>query len=152
MDRQKIFYKSLSEINFLASILASTCPRSDTVTIGLTELMINAVEHGNLNISYDEKSMLITDNEWEDEVSRRLALSSNKNKQVLIEIFRNDHEITFTIADQGNGFDWQYYLTTSKKRILDNHGRGIAVANLISFDHIHYLESGNKVCATVSLK
>lgn len=151
MDRQKIFYKSLSEINSLASILASTCPRSDKIAIGLTELMINAVEHGNLNISYDEKSMLITDNEWEDEVSRRLELSANKNKQVLIEIFRNNHEITFTIADQGNGFDWQYYLTTSKKRILDNHGRGIAVANLISFDHIHYLESGNKVCATVSL-
>ena len=151
MDSQRFYYNSLSDINSLASILANTCPRSDKVTIGLTELMINAVEHGNLNIGYHEKSLLITDNVWETEISRRLSLPINKNKQVLIEIFRNDYEIKFTIADQGNGFDWQYYLTTSSKRIMDNHGRGIALANLISFDHIYYLESGNKVCATVTL-
>ena len=151
MERQRFYYKSINEINSLAIMLANTCPRSNKVTIGLTELMINAVEHGNLNISYDEKSMLIIDNSWEDEVTRRMSLAINKNKQVLIEILRNDHEITFTIADQGHGFDWQYYLATSKKRIMDNHGRGIALANLLSFDHINYLESGNKVCATVSL-
>jgi anti-sigma regulatory factor (Ser/Thr protein kinase) len=40
-------------------MLNIAAPDPSRVVLGLTELMLNAVEHGNLSISYDEKSRLI---------------------------------------------------------------------------------------------
>lgn len=151
MDKGVFSFKSLNEGRKLAAILANACPNSDVVVLGLTELMINAVEHGNLGISYNEKSILNANNNWENEVKRRLSLPQNRDKTVSIEFCRNKNEITFLIMDQGTGFDWKQYLEMSPDRIHDTHGRGIAMANLISFDQIDYLESGNKVCVKVSL-
>jgi len=151
MKKGEFRFQSLNEGRNLAAILSNACPNSDEVVLGLTELMINAVEHGNLGIGYDEKTRLNANNEWEKEVSRRLALPLNKDKYVSIEFSRDINEIKFLIADQGRGFDWEQYMEISPKRIFDNHGRGIAMANLISFDQLEYLETGNKVSVTVSL-
>jgi CheY-like chemotaxis protein len=151
MDKGVFSFKSLYEGRKLAAILANACPNSDVVVLGLTELMINAVEHGNLGIGYDEKSTLNATNDWENEVQRRLSLPQNKDKTVSIEFCRNRNEITFLIMDQGAGFDWEQYMEVSPERVFDTHGRGIALANKISFDQIKYLESGNKVCVKVSL-
>jgi len=152
MKKGEFRFKSLNEGRNLAAILSNACPNSDEVVLGLTELMINAVEHGNLGIGYDEKTKLNANNQWEKEVSRRLALPLNKDKYVSIEFSRNINEIKFLIADQGRGFDWEQYMEISPNRIFDNHGRGIAMANLISFDQLEYLDTGNKVSVTVSLQ
>lgn len=151
MDNGVFRFKSLDEGRSLAAILANACPNSDDVILGLTELMINAVEHGNLGIGYEEKSRLNASDEWEGEVKRRLASPLNQDKSVSIEFSRNNDEITFLIVDQGEGFDWGQYMEISPKRVFDSHGRGIAMANLISFDQIEYLGAGNRVCVTVSL-
>jgi anti-sigma regulatory factor (Ser/Thr protein kinase) len=151
MKKGEFRFRSLNEGRNLAAILSNACPNSDEVVLGLTELMINAVEHGNLGIGYDEKTRLNANNEWEKEVSRRLNLPPNKDKYVSIEFSRNANEIKFLIADQGRGFDWEQYMEISPKRIFDSHGRGIAIANLVSFDQLEYLETGNKVSVTVSL-
>ena len=151
LDKALFSFKSIDEGRKLAYLLANACPCPDDVILGLTELMINAVEHGNLGISYDEKSMLNASNEWESEVEKRLALPANKYKYVSIEFRRDEDEISFLIVDQGEGFDWEQYMEISSSRLFDSHGRGIAMANLISFDQIEYLEKGNKVCVTVSL-
>ncbi len=152
MKKGEFRFKSLNEGRNLAAVLSNACPNSDEVVLGLTELMINAVEHGNLGIGYNEKTKLNANNEWEKEVSRRLALPLNKDKYVSIEFSRDMNEIKFLIADQGRGFDWEQYMEISPSRIFDNHGRGIAMANLISFDQLEYLETGNKVSVTVSLQ
>ena len=49
------------------------------------------------------------------------------------------------IADQGQGFDWRNYLELSPERATHNHGRGIAIACLQSFDHVEYIAPGNRV-------
>ena len=35
------------------------------------------------------------------------------------------------------------------ERAFDSHGRGIAMANSISFDRIEYRGTGNKVCVAI---
>lgn len=151
MDHAIFRFKSLNEGKNLAVLLANACPNTDDVTLGLTELMINAVEHGNLGIGYEEKSRLNMNDDWEREISRRLTLPTNKDKFVSIEFRRTDKAITFLIADQGKGFDWVEYMEMSPMRVFDSHGRGIAMANSISFDNIEYLGSGNEVSVTVLL-
>ncbi len=150
MNKGEFRFKSLNEARCLSALLAKACPESDSVVFVLTELMINAVEHGNLAISYQEKSRLIAEEKWEAEVLHRLTLPENMDKHVTIEFTRDENEITFLITDQGAGFDWQEYMEVSPKRAFDSHGRGIATANSISLNQIKYLEKGNKVRVTVS--
>lgn len=151
MDNGVFSFKTLDEARGLSSLLAKTCPEADSVVFILTELMINAVEHGNLGISYSEKSKLISDEKWEDEVTQRLNLPENVDKYVTIEFDRrSSEEIVFLITDQGAGFDWQQYMEVSPNRAFDSHGRGIAMANSLSLNHIEYLNSGNRVRVTVS--
>lgn len=151
METGKFCFKSLSDGREIAALLANACPEPDNVVLGLTELMINAVEHGNLGIGYEDKTRLNAAGEWENEIERRLALPVNRNKHVTIEFNRNHKEITFLITDQGDGFDWKPYMEISPERASDSHGRGIAMAKLISFNKIEYLGSGNKVRVTLPM-
>ena len=152
MQEGKFSFKTLGDGRNLAVLLANACPEPDNVVLGLTELMINAVEHGNLGIGYDEKTNLNATGEWENEISRRLTLSSNRDKHVTIEFTRNQKEIVFLITDEGCGFDWRKYMEISPERASHSHGRGIAMAKLISFDQIKYLGSGNTVRVTINKK
>ena len=149
MNRGRFTYRTLEEGRSLAALLAHVCDDPDHVVLGLTELMVNAVEHGNLGIGYDEKSRLNACGGWEAEIVSRLNRPEHTNKRVIVEFERSENTVVFAILDEGDGFEWQKYIEISPDRALDSHGRGIAVANSVSFDRIEYQGSGNQVCVTV---
>jgi len=140
-------FKTIGDVHSIATLVASACPSSERSLTGLFELMLNAIEHGNLGIGYDTKSELNKEGNWEDEVKRRQALDSNKNKFAQIHFKRKKDHIEITINDNGAGFDWKSYMDFDVKRLLDSHGRGVAIANNISFDRIEFNSIGNEVCA-----
>lgn len=143
--------RTLQQATALATLLSQTCPDPERQVIGLGELLVNAVEHGNLGISYEEKSRFKAGAEWWQEVERRLELPEHREKFVDVTFARSPAEIAITIADQGPGFDWERYLTVSPERVFDSHGRGIAMANLLSFSRLEYHPPGNRVTAHVAL-
>jgi len=145
-------YRTIEEAGALATLLSQACPDSEKTVIGLGELLINAVEHGNLGITYEEKSALLAAQGWTEEVERRLASPEHRGKQVEVDYRRAPERIVITITDRGPGFDWQRFLTVSPERIFHAHGRGIAMANLMSFDRLEYVAPGNRVIATVELE
>jgi anti-sigma regulatory factor (Ser/Thr protein kinase) len=149
MDKGSFSFRTLEEARSLAALLANACVDPNLVVLGLTELMINAVEHGNLGIGYEEKSRLNALGKWESEIIYRLNQPEYMHKQVTVEFERRENSIIFAILDQGPGFEWRNYLEISPERALDSHGRGIAMANLISFDSIEFRGNGNEVCVTV---
>lgn len=143
-------FRTLDDVHAIAMLVTSACPASDRSMAGLFELMVNAVEHGNLGIGYDTKSRLNKSGQWADEVERRQSLECNQDKYAQINFLRKKDHIEITISDRGKGFDWQSYMDFSIKRILDDHGRGIAIANNISFDHLEYNDAGTEVHATLN--
>lgn len=145
-------FRTITEAKQLASFLSSACPKPHAVVIGLSELLINAVEHGNLGFSYAEKSRLLTAQEWGQAITERLADPNFEQKHVVVEFKRDDDSLRFTITDEGNGFDWKPYLKLDPARAFDAHGRGIAMAAMLSFTKIEYRGKGNEVTATVKLK
>lgn len=151
MREARFRYRTLTEARGLAALLANACPHAEAVVMGLAELMINAVEHGNLGISYAEKSALNETGGWEAEVERRLARADQAERFVEVEMIRDDQEIRVVITDQGAGFDWSDFLSLSPERAMDNHGRGIAMAGLLSFSRIEYRGRGNEVVAAIAL-
>jgi DNA-binding response OmpR family regulator/anti-sigma regulatory factor (Ser/Thr protein kinase) len=143
--------RTIDEVHALAPLLARLFPDPGRVNLGIIELLINAVEHGNLGINYGEKTRLVLDDNWRAEVERRLAMSEYADKRVYVHFLRDPHNVRLSIRDQGAGFDWRKYLSISADRALDPHGRGIAMSRMISFDNIEYVGNGNQVDATISL-
>lgn len=148
----KFEYSTIREAAELSTLLAWAFPDPESQVIGLSELLINAVEHGNLGIGYEEKSRLNAHGQLEQEIDRRMALDENRNKSVEVELVREDDQIRVTIVDQGTGFDWSKFLTIDPRRAFDTHGRGIAMAKMLAFDELEYRGRGNEVVATVQLK
>jgi CheY-like chemotaxis protein len=144
-------FSSLADIDVLVPILAAMCPQPEVVAPGLADLMVNAVEHGNLAISYAEKSRLKWQGAWEKEIERRLQLPEFRERRASIRAERLATSIRFTVTDQGAGFDWQNYLAFDPARAFDPNGRGIALARQSNFASIEYQGRGNVVVATVSL-
>lgn len=146
-------FRTLEETRNLALIISKMAPEPTILVSGLTELMINAVEHGNLGITYEEKSLLSeSGGDWYLEVERRLALEENLNKNAIIAIEKDEAEIRFRITDQGSGFDWEPYLDIDVDRADHSHGRGIAMSRLMSFSKVEFQGKGNDVIAVFSLE
>lgn len=143
-------FNTLEEARKLSTSLAKVCPDPKRSVFGLWELLLNAIEHGNLGISYEGKTALNASNEWTNEILRRQELPDNKAKKVTVSFENLENEIRFLIEDQGKGFDWKSYMKLSSERAFDSHGRGIAMANMKSFDKIDYLGKGNRVLAIIN--
>lgn len=142
-------FATLDDVAALVPVLILLCPTPDAVVLGLSELMINAVEHGNLGVSYQEKSLLKWEGDWEREVNHRQSLPQFRDRRANVRVERLEDRIVFTITDQGPGFDWSKYLTFDPDRAFDPNGRGIAMAKAMSFATLEYQGCGNVVVATV---
>lgn len=116
LDSGSFSYHNLDESRVLTKLLAAACPEPDKVANGLSELLINAVEHGNLEISYTEKSNLLANHKWEEEIEHRLKQSKYASRYVSVQFERNANAISIEITDQGKGFEWQEYLQISPER------------------------------------
>jgi DNA-binding response OmpR family regulator len=147
--RAEFAIRTVEEAAQLASYIAHACPNPDAAVLGISELLINGVEHGNLGLTYSDKSSLKQEDRWQEEVKRRAALPENANKEVRLEFIRKDDVITLRISDQGSGFSWEKYLQIDPERAFDPNGRGIALARMLSFGSITYEGCGNIAVATI---
>ncbi len=149
--------RTLNEARALSVLLSSLYPQNKDLTLGLTELLINGIEHGNLEITFEEKGELLRLGKWQQEIERRQSLETYKHKTVKIDYVHRADRIEFTIEDEGDGFDTTRFLGNENAPNIATggltcfHGRGIKLASQICFDKLEYLGKGNKVRATVML-
>lgn len=141
-------FQTVAEGDNLAVRIANECPNPQEA-IYISELLSNAVEHGNAGLTYEEKTELIAKNELSPEIERRLSLPENKNKYVEVKLKRTDEYFSIIVEDMGKGFNFKKYLHFDDTRIFDNHGRGIAILNALY--PVQFLEEGNKVLVEIPL-
>lgn len=146
-----IHFKNLEEAQSVAYFLSNQFPHPEQMVMGLLELLVNAVEHGNLGITYNEKKQMIMEGRWHTEVARRLTLPENLEKQVVVFFEKEAGASSITITDQGDGFDWRRYQEIDPERLTDPNGRGIVTAKMFSFSQLVYNEVGNQVKAIARL-
>lgn len=152
LTQEAIFHvRTIEDAQTVSSVVAFITPDQKRVAVGLFELILNAIEHGNLNIGYKEKTELTFNAALQNEIERRLSLPENRKKYVTVKVKRLQNQLVFTIKDFGNGFKFYDYLDFSENRVLDHHGRGIMIANQLSFDEINYQDNGSKVICKVNI-
>jgi hypothetical protein len=147
----QFIFRTLDEARSLSTMLALACPEPDLVVVGLQELMINAVEHGNLEISAEEKQSLLMRGAWRDEIEKRLMEADFIDRVVIVTFQRSERIISITIQDEGLGFDHEAH---AKSDVPSDgyRGRGIAMARDLSFSSVTYMGAGNIVEATIMLE
>lgn len=150
MNRAEFAIRTVHDAAQLAAFIAQACADPDAAVFGISELLINGIEHGNLGLSYSEKARLKREETWHAEIERRSALPENAGKQVTVDFRRQGDEIVLRVADQGKGFDWQSFLDIDPERAFDLNGRGIALARRLSFNSIRYEGCGNVAVATLN--
>lgn len=152
MGKASFTFRTLEEGAALADLLAEACPRPEMAYLGIQELFINAIEHGNLEINFEMKARLTEEGRWRDEVDQRLRRPGLAERRVVVELERSAHELRLAISDEGTGFDWRSFLTSDPGTIAGAHGRGIALARLLSFDRLEYRGTGNQVVGYLRLE
>ncbi|NLF95814.1 MAG: response regulator [Candidatus Riflebacteria bacterium] len=117
------------------------------IHLGLVEIITNAIEHGNLAITYDEKSEALDagGNEWRTLIDRRSSDPAFASRRVTIEFTMNRNHCEWLISDEGAGFNFNDIPDPNDpENLLASHGRGIMLTRL-QFDEIEYLDKGNRV-------
>jgi CheY-like chemotaxis protein len=133
------------EAQNISFLLGNLFPNPVLAVSGLYELMLNAIEHGNLGIGFEEKAKLLAASEWEKEIANRLKSPAYADKKVTVRYAQIENRVQVIIQDEGPGFDWRPYLEIEPSRATQSNGRGIAKANLLSFDRLAFKENGNQV-------
>ena len=149
MQSAQFQFRTLQEAQALGFYLANCFPEPERVVNGITELMYNAIEHGNLGIGYEMKAKLSQQGNFETEIQQRLQTPGLGERIAEVAVTRQDGGIYLVVTDQGEGFDWKNFLKINPSRADQMHGRGIAMANSISFDKLTYNDKGNKAVAFV---
>lgn len=149
LDFAEFEFHTLRQAADLALSLAGICPDTASAAMGFSELLVNAIEHGNLGIGYEEKSELRRNDAWEREVEQRLRDPVLGARRAHVLFRRTADCLSFTIRDEGAGFDWRRYLEFDPERAFDPNGRGIAMARQTSFSTLEYQGCGNVVVVTI---
>lgn len=145
LDEAHFVLRTLDEAEAIAGLLALGAREAENVAMGLAELLVNGIEHGNLGIDFPTKARLKSQDCWLDEVLRRQALVENRDKQVVVQLRRDGDSNVVVITDQGSGFDWTDFLDISPDRAFAPNGRGIAVSRQVAFSDLNYRGCGNSV-------
>jgi CheY-like chemotaxis protein len=148
-SRSVFRFRTIQEAGNLAYYIANCLPYPSKAIFGLHELLVNAVEHGNLGISYEEKTDLILGGTLNEEIERRLSQNDYANMFAQLHFKLEDGVASVRIKDQGRGFDWSRYLHISPDRACDPHGRSIALAREYSFSQLEYIGDGNEVLCKI---
>jgi anti-sigma regulatory factor (Ser/Thr protein kinase) len=151
-EQAEFHFKTLEEAQALALLLATLAPEKKLLRLGLSELFINAVEHGNLGISGGQKQALKRKGRWLEEIETRLSQKGYADKYVRLRFSRDDKEIHLSLLDEGKGFDWREMLgLTLKQKGAEIAGRGILIAKKSGLNTLEYLGSGNELTCSFSL-
>lgn len=115
------------------------------LSLALRELILNAVEHGNLGLSYEEKTRALEEGNLEQLLERRRSEEPYKDRRVGVVVRRDREQLTFQVQDEGEGFDWRALPDPmDPTNLLADHGRGVLLARM-SVDALTYNEAGTKV-------
>jgi hypothetical protein len=116
---------------------------------GLCELISNAIEHGNLDITSREKKAYLKAGTrcMIDTYYARFTNPILAGRRVRVEAFMSEDFCEWTISDEGDGFDWrQVFENIAHQESNSLSERGIYLCSL-RFDELTYEGRGNIVRA-----
>ncbi len=119
--------------------------RATELSLALRELLINAIEHGNLELTSVDKARAVESGSLAALLEQRSRQPALAARRTTIKARRKHQRIEVELRDQGKGFDWKLLPDpTEPANLLREHGRGVLLAR-VSVDDLVYKGRGNLV-------
>lgn len=117
----------------------------DLFATALYEVLMNSIEHGNLNILYKTKKEWLKKGIYKDKMSKLLKSDKAKNTKVYITLKIENGIITIKVEDEGMGFDPEVQMRNLiKDGFARENGRGMIIIKSY-FDEVKYNKKGNVI-------
>jgi len=116
------------------------------IQIALREVIINSIEHGNLGVTFQDKTNAMESNRYFELIREKQIASDKRDKKVHIEYIINNDRAAFIISDEGEGFEHKDFLkeNTNTNNEMLAHGRGLSIIMNV-FDEVKFNKKGNLV-------
>jgi len=143
-------------VTWLIEQTARRLPESQRLHLRATllELIVNAVEHGSLEIQYHEKHQALSTDRFDALIEARRRDPRFAERRVVVQAGYDvrRRRLHYAIADEGKGFMWNRFLTRSDQPCdsRDANGRGVFLAKAF-FPDLTYNERGTRVTFSVPL-
>lgn len=109
----------------------------------LGEILINAIEHGNLGITREEKAQAVAEDRYEDLLKEKMSDPRYAQRKVTLKVHMSGNELKYTVIDQGDGFDSRS-IFESDSHLRMGSGLGLFIARNF-FTSVIYQGKGNQV-------
>jgi sigma-B regulation protein RsbU (phosphoserine phosphatase) len=119
------------------------CPDIAQLKMALGEIIINAVEHGNLDISMKEKSKAVHNGTYRKLYEQRKKDERYQNRTVEIRVRMGKDSLVYQVTDEGKGFDYRKELDPDPDVHIGS-GLGMFIARNF-FTEVTYEGRGNSV-------
>jgi len=120
------------------------------VKLGLSETLINAIAHGNLDMSSSElKGELKNFKNWNEELIIRAKQPKYRDRKVQVDMrYTYNEEVVVIIQNEGDGFDHKAVLggNSNEEESFKLFGRGLAMVQATS-DSLEFTDKGR--CVTM---
>jgi DNA-binding response OmpR family regulator len=134
-----------SIIHRLTETVSHLTEEVHSIRIGLMEMICNAIEHGNLNITCEEKQKALEKGTLNELYRARSRISPCRERRVRVDYDLSEGRVAYRVTDEGRGFDWRRLPDPGDPAsLLSASGRGIIVTKLY-MDEMVYSEKGNEV-------
>ena len=147
-QRKFIFENDLSKVSDYVNLLVKGIGQDILgrdfldVRIGLYELLVNSIEHGNLEISKEEK---FNAPNLEELYEQRRSDPHFADRKITVELTEDDVAYEWLITDEGQGFDCEKVLK-KPDTIRSVEFKGVTLAQF-HFDMLEFFGKGNQVRA-----
>ena len=146
----QIEFRTRTEAKEIVKAFSYALNGHSEIALGLLELLVNAVEHGCLEIGHKLKGTLIEKGTLTREIRRRRKTPEYKDRTVSIAWQTEADRLKIVITDPGKGFDTRNVGKLDETRLADKNGRGLVLAKNY-FNSISFNDAGNIVTAYYSL-
>jgi anti-sigma regulatory factor (Ser/Thr protein kinase) len=135
--------RTREEVEGIADVIAGLLPDPLVGRLGMVELLLNAIEHGNLEIGNALKGQLIREQRFEAEIAARLDCEPYRSRRAHVRVDVEYPVVNIEIRDDGPGFDWRRALAGELNAHDGPNGRGIALVSRTCFPTLEYRDPGN---------
>jgi phosphatidylserine/phosphatidylglycerophosphate/cardiolipin synthase-like enzyme len=145
-----------STVSWLVQATARMLPESQRLHVSATliELMLNAIEHGSLEICYRDKRDALAADRYEALVAARRRDPRFSGRKVTASAWYDKRArlLRYSVSDEGKGFRWRTLLHRPEDccRTEDGNGRGLFLAQAF-FPSLSYDEAGTEASFTVQV-
>lgn len=117
----------------------------DVIAMAYHEALVNALEHGNLELDSSLKGDLFSEGDGYAELrEERLATQPYAHRRVEVETRIEPEEYTVTIKDDGKGFDYTRGSVLDEQALAKNCGRGLGMIRMV-MDEVNHDLDGRRI-------